>query len=98
MGQEIGHGVGIHPGTPTVGHMNTIILLGSSAVVTFTLLMIGSLLISAFNAELQRDGVTCNRCMDTGLSVGTALARSCPRGCSENHESPYWPLVNAYVR
>ena len=77
--------------------MNTIIIL-SSTLFTTALASFALFLVSTFNSDLEKDGVACNRCMGTGLSIGKALARDCPRGCSENRESPYWPLVSAYVR
>jgi hypothetical protein len=48
-------------------------------------------------ADLANDGISCQHCMDTGYAVGLATARVCKAGCTENRESPYWPLVNAYL-
>jgi hypothetical protein len=48
-------------------------------------------------ADFSNDGISCQSCMDTGYAVGLATARACKAGCTENRESPYWPLVNAYL-
>lgn len=61
-------------------------------------LIVASTLIQRLVAtDLSNDGIRCQGCMDTGYSVGVATARACKAGCAENQESPYWPLVNAYL-